>query len=245
MEKVRKEHPIIFSGPMVRAILNRRKTQTRRVIKPQIEPLGDNGWQWNGHTPRNKKKHGACATNGVGEDYDEIKRFFSIFMAKSCPYGVPGHRLWIKETHYLYGIWVENGKTKTGRQKWEFKRLKDECRYFDNPPTTVYSFSKAEGWYKRPSIFMKRQDSRITLEIINVRAERVQDISEEDALWEGTPGAWVENGDGDTEARYSGYHENTNQCHTFFFEKLWDSINGTETWKKNPWVWVIDFEEIK
>ena len=106
------------------------------------------------------------------------------------------------------------------------------------------------GWIKCPygqpgdwlwvksSRFMPKAAARIILEITNVRVERLQDISEADALAEGTPGAWVEGDD--------AYYPNPNKgINGFFFKKLWESINGPGSWEANPWVWVVEFIKIK
>lgn len=143
-----------------------------------------------------------------------------------CPYGQPGDRLWVRETFC--------DRNNNGEQIKPLYRA-DGQEYEDG-----------DGWHFepkwKPSIFMPRMYSRITLEITNVRVERLQKINNTDALAEGTPGAWVEN------SEYpGGYSENQNKAHVFFFRQLWDSINAKRgySWKSNPWVWVVEFERIK
>ncbi len=144
-----KERPILFSGEMVRAILEGRKTQTRRVIKPQP---------------------------------DNVRN--SVFVKSGF------------ETNHGYEIM-------NGRGKW------------------------------RPSIFMPRWASRINLEIVNIRVERLQDISEKDAKKEGVQ-------------PFFGRGTDPNDRHPYYdcFHELWNSINGPGSWDLNPWVWVIEFRRV-
>ena len=157
--------PILMNGESVRGILEGRKTQTRRVMKPQ--PLS------------------------IRLDHRErIPLAFWVDNEKwvKCPYGQVGDRLWVRETHYRFGRWVPNGFSKTGKQKWTFKAGTFEVLYMDNPPTlnVLRNSNRMErGWFKRPASFMPRWASRITLEITGVKAERVQDISESDCYAEG------------------------------------------------------------
>jgi hypothetical protein len=214
-----KERPIIFSGPMVRAMLEGRKTMTRRVIKPQPSfpaislGLGSKGnwvecWRIN------------------GSDFYPGDTHY-------CPYGQPGEtRLYVRETHYRYGKWIKKGLSETGRQKWKFKALTDEVLF--DPPERLAT-RPGLGWYKRPSIFMPKWASRITLELTGVRVERVQEISEDDALNEGSLCA--------DHIPYIG--SMTCDQSRFAFQLLWDSINGKKpgcSWDDNPWCWVLEFK---
>ena len=170
-----KERPIIFSTEMVRAILEGRKTQTRRVIKPQPE--------------------------GMDEVY--FRDFRRDFGGRKCPHGQVGDGLWVKEIYYQDpggGIWY-----RADNDEW----LQDH-----------------ESW--RTPLFMPRWASRITLEITGLRVERLQDITEEDAVTEGLP---PREQTGFDTARYR-YHI------------LWDSLNAKRgyAWDSNPWVWVIEFK---
>lgn len=183
-----KERPILFSGQMVNAILEGRKTQTRRIVKPQPSPAdilaGDIIY---------------CGPMGV------IQR---------CPYAREvNNRLWVRETFYEC---VDNN---------------DKIHYAANgePPTT-----ERRHYKKRPSIFMPRLASRITLEITGVRVERLQDISEEDAIKEGVT---IEN----DPAYIAAFGKDTAKL---TYQILWESINGHGSWEKNPFVWVIEFKRI-
>ena len=156
------EHPIIFSGPMVRAILDGRKTQTRRVIKPQPD------------------EDGLARPIGASFWHDTSEREYR------CPYGVPGDLLWIKETHYRFGHWNKNGISKTGRQKWRFKATTTEIRFAEDAPDDVKPYRyRAEAWYKRPSIFLPKKYARIWLRAKSVRVERVQEIGMRGCIAEG------------------------------------------------------------
>ena len=214
-----KEKPILFSGPMVRAILEGRKTQTRRVIKPQpdlsILKESARGLEFEfrrmpalgpTHTP---------AEWGFVPKYDKPD-CMPIF-GYSCPWKV-GMKLWVRETFRIP----------------EYHEYDDrvEVEYRANHPTP-----DELKW--KPSIFMPRKFSRITLEITGVRAERLNDISEMDAMAEGCKselsrkqdlisGRWCD---------VLSYKKG--------FESIWDSINGKSyPWSSCPWVWVIEFKII-
>jgi hypothetical protein len=190
LQNLSKERPILFSGPMVRAILDGRKTQTRRVIKPQ--PLH----------PQVSKSDGYPGTwYGHGQLGIEPEVW-------SCPYGVPGDRLWVRESVCL--DWRESPVYKADDPDGNGAR---EAGYSSEPK------------YK-PSIHMPRWASRITLEISDVRVQRLQEISREDALAEG-----MEGGCG------PGY-----DCAQHAFMMLWDDINCDKyPWASNPWVWALTF----
>lgn len=241
------ERPILFSGEMVKVLLDGRKTQTRRVMKPQpsegkggIHPSHkDNltnvaapyfdaycGAPKTLQNPRGMGGHWCWWTEDHRQSNDWIK----------CPYGVPGERLWVKEAHYLYGRWRRDGMTKAGKQKWRFVADKDKGAMFPNAPPAIVCKGKVEvGWFKRTSMFMPRWASRITLEIESVRVERVQDITAEDAIREGISESYFDCPHGEPRcATYTG-------C----FHKLWDSINGQKEggdWASNPWCWVLSFK---
>ena len=221
------ERPILFSSPMVRAILEGRKSQTRRVVKPQ--PPEDCGTIFH-----------ASGESQLGNDWKFQRKSVDGVVHEStpwykCPYGKPGDRLWVRETHYRYGQWLKNGLTPTGKQKWKFKPLSNEIHYFtDEAPENVRPNSyRKEAWYKRPSIFLPKDYHRITLEITDIRVERVQEISIIDCFAEGIPA-----------------NEETNpkprdgRLIKPLFRALWDSINSKPiySWDDNPWVWVVEFK---
>lgn len=238
------EHPILFSAPMVRAILEGRKTQTRRVWKqPKSLVLKGDYLYEDEHTAK--------------DGYIPITRDEVI-----CPYGHPGDRLWVREEHYRFGHWepVPGVRTKSGRQKWKFIADTDEILYQAPPEYRKgrhHKDSATPAWHKRLGRFMPRKASRINLLIKNIHVERLQDISESDARLEGLVPRTVDNRTGGMSVKWA-LQEKWDDADkrgiapadvSFFnaknaFGNLWISINGAENWASNPWVWVIEFERI-
>lgn len=168
-----KQRPILFSTPMVQAILDGRKTQTRRIVKPQ-------------------------------PPYDEHEVI-------TCPYGHAGDVLWVRET------WQPSSSV-------AYVHFKADCR--DGDP--------GKGW--KPSIHMPKDACRLFLLITSVRLERLQSITRQDAAAEGV---CIEN----EAERFPGY-----QIHRWpeeNFQTLWENINGEQSWRDNPWVWVIEFQKME
>ena len=202
-----KERPIIFSAPMVNAILEGRKTMTRRVVKPQPDH------------PQFGKRH-MLATDDEGVDL--YLHSSTLHRAIRCPYGTPGDRLWVRESG-----WERPERTakmmREGADTWpRFAYVADGWSEDD------HADFKRWGFKRRPSIHMPRWASRITLEITAVRVERLNDISESDALAEGAivpgwPGA---------------------ECAVDAFHEIWSTINGPSAWSANPWVWVVVFQRV-
>lgn len=192
------EYPILFSGPMVRAILDGTKTQTRRVVKLREFDASDTpGYDW---TFRDRR----ALWNDV----------HTPWLMKHCPYGEPGDQLWVRETWQAHPRYFG---TKP-RDIPEGEPLVYRATH-DGPPG---------AW--RPSIYMPRWASRLTLDVTEVRIEQVQDINEEDARAEGAPPSPLP-------VITNGYR--------LEFRALWDSINGKRSecsWGDNPWVWAITFE---
>jgi len=215
------EKPILFSGPMARAILEGRKTQTRRVVKPQPKRF----------TPEHEKEwfaHAEVYKNGDVLWWEGPPHGPTCYHESKLPIQ-PGDRLWVRET-------------------WQHSPDAGVC-LADCGPEPDYRYAadytdevKAELGPWKPSIFMPRWASRITLEVTAVRAERLQDISGEDALAEGIH----------PHTGYPrGFYKMDNQAaldsiHIDEFRNLWDSINGKKhPWESNPWVWVYEFQEAK
>lgn len=206
-----KERPILFSGEMVRAILDGRKTQTRRIVKAKdsdpsrcitLRTLMANVQEW-------REQNGRWF--GI-DGYDTL-----VFA--DCPYGKAGDRLWVRET---WGV----GKP---------MNAKPASRMIRKPRSIWYAADDRPDWAgkTRPSIYMPRWASRITLEITAVRVERLNDISEEDAKAEGASIDGVGNPGGPM------------RVHQRAFKILWESINGDGSWSANPWVWVIEFKRVE
>ena len=186
--------PILFSGEMVRAILDGRKTQTRRVIKPQ---------------PSAGVRRSVFVLSGLEDGHGRELR---------CPYGRPGDTLWVRET-------------------WASHKYMDDTK----PSEFTVGAQMLPVWYRadnvqsdergkwRPSIFMPRWASRITLRVVDVRVELLWDMTVSKMTAEGV--AEIENND---------KHPLTP------FIALWDSINADRghAWYTNPWVWVVEFEEV-
>lgn len=222
----------MFSKDMVEAILQGRKTQTRRAIKRQIDCVGEFQQGYGVFTP---KDH--ISIRG----YDSHGQFGEWFL--KCPYGKKGDIIYGKETFFAYGHWTKITDTETGKSEWKFNDLTRDkglmYRYYDNPPEDIYKRSqKRLGWHKRPSLFMPKGASRIWLQITDIRVERLMDISEGDAIAEGV----IELGGG----VYVDYIDRakTNLSAKRSYLTLWDSINGKDSHKINPWVWVVEFENI-
>lgn len=215
MADVNKERPIIFSTPMVRAILAGTKTQTRRVVKLQPPAGAEHHSIANvGHPWHDIYGHKGCAVHRV-----------------RCPYGQPGDRLWVRETFMdMLGTGVEHRPDPRGP-------LRRYAYASDHQPGSYGDEArKSYGLRWKPSIHMPRAASRITLEITGVRVERLQDISESDAQAEGCSlECMTPTGDDSGSAIYGpgGYLA------------LWESINGVESWAANPWIWVVEFKRVE
>lgn len=231
-----KETPLLMCGPMVRATLEDRKFQTRRVLKPDLAKLVEfmagefvdeqeevwvsfvqDCWRRRDDGSPDYKYTGllvqcpACPEDGA----EEI----------TCPYGVPGDRIWVKETFQV----CAHCKT---------LNCAATCNERLNSPVCSGCDRALGNW--KPSIFMRRAESRILLEVVAVRVERVQGISDEDAIAEGI------------EKQAMGWRDYGNSGGNFApypsYASLWDSLNGKRagaSWADNPWVWVITFKRVK
>ena len=211
------EKPIIFNGEMVRAVLDGRKTQTRRVLKPQ--PTIDIA----GARPEYRSAYGFLRLADGGE-YGPIR----------CPYGQHGDRLWVRETFALHRIWNEQPPSNASDHQGIWWRADNKSRRPLNAfPGRI-----------RPSIHMPRWASRLTLDVIDVRLERVQEISEADALAEGVEFTQRSYGPGwrDYRGAYGAWFVDAKNS----FSTLWDSIYAKRgySWESNPWVWVVEFEGV-
>lgn len=232
--------PILFNTEMVRAILEGRKSQTRRVVKLLnsncLDFFAGHADDTQGNSEdlmsRWEDKGLRICSNEYPEEGSEIIKYL---------YGRPGDRLWVRETHYLYGRWQKNGLSKTGRQKWKFKALGKGVKYFDCSPNNIATKKNETGWFKRPSIFMPKWAFRITLEITDIRVERVREIKWQDALAEGIKAEYC------CKRRDCACLGLPIDNPVDEFKNLWNSINKKRgySWESNAWVWVRSFKQIK
>lgn len=261
------EHPILFSGEMVRAILGGSKTQTRRVVRlPDHAKRPDADWI--------KSIHQDGGGNWVAWSSNEAqlveftKKAYPNGEGFKCPYGKVGDRLWVRETFVVesnfnldseenYPPPFRDGRPIKHVDNDEYGEYWEQCHYraTDPKPELVNTNTDEECVWK-PSIFMPRWASRINLEIVSVCVERVQDISEEDAKAEGIN--FFGSSDSILEGSYL-YSANPlpvkNESDSKFgwshtakdaYRVLWDSINAKRGygWDKNPFVWCIEFRKV-
>jgi len=221
-----KEHPILMSAPMVRAILDGTKTQTRRAVKVQPpDALNDGRW----YADRYNNGPQWCWWGKRGTD---VEHKCAHHIGQTCPFGVVGDRLWVRET------WAPDPRAPEV----------DGCAvYRATDEVTINAHgARVDRW--RPSIHMPRWASRITLEVTEVRVQRLGDISEDDALAEGIRKVTK---DGNV-MKYCVYDASNDHSSTPWSEmrrspqlaymRLWDSINGEGASEVNPWVWAISFK---
>jgi hypothetical protein len=224
-----KERPILFSGAMVRALLAGSKTQTRRAVKQQ-PPAGHSFAGWcvsSTHRPDEGKATWAAGEGPFMRDCHRVK----------CPYGKPGDRLWVRETFLdTLGTGVEHRDESGLQHRYAFAADCVPGGYGDQA-------RKDYGLMWKPSIHMPRAASRILLEIVSVRIERLQDISEADCWAEG-----IEAVDGALDD-LAIIHLAKRMGRSFedaapTYAALWESINGAGSWDANPWVWVVEFKRV-
>lgn len=228
-----KERPILFSAPMVRALLDGSKTQTRRLVKMPASwdcivyaDWGNGMWPFR-------------SDDGESPNYDNNE------IRLACPYGQPGDRLWVRETHRA--IWGQSpgyliGVDYQADDPLIWTRMRD---HHGRPQWT-------------PSIHMRREYSRILLEVVSVRVQRLQDISEADAIAEGAkrfdsiPMATAAT---DPNRWSMESPENTDQCLStarLAFANYLCRVNtkskrgplNTQPWDENEWVWVVEFKRV-
>lgn len=235
-----KEHPILFSAEMVRAILDGRKSQTRRIIREQEYILNmDMSVNYGPLVVSNSTTPGIFRWDcrpGTGG---------SVGMHK-CPYGAAGDRLWVRETFQLTEPHGSVGDEWIGDTAIELDSIPKERP--ESLGYWIYLHYRADNpemcnWW-RPSIFMPRWASRITLEIVGVRVERLQMISRDDAKAEGMSNVWK--WDRERNKKHPE-HFNRGQYNPYKanYSVLWDEINGKGAWDLNPWVWVIEFKRVE
>lgn len=238
-----KARPILFSKPMIRALLDGRKTQTRRVVKPQL-PEGHSdavmAIPGKGCPAHWRGRFGVMYKEPEKNWYDKDHPCHDFI---PYPYGKPGDLLWVRESGYERPFYLSPKDMRDGADTWP------KYMYMANMDDSDVDFCKEHKWKVRPSIHMPRKASRLTLRITNIRIERLQDMEgqtafESDAIREGVNA--IHHGDGEYfyhALRTEPHPENW--CDPFdAFKELWQSINGADSWEQNPWVWVIEFEVI-
>lgn len=216
------ERPILFSGSMVRAILDGRKTQTRRVVRGALGAF----WDHPAYTAR--VVDGVVRWSHDGEDVGAGSPM------PRCPYGAPGDRLWVRET-WAGRVDLDPDSDPAKRKHYAMYRS-DEA----GSPTDPDNWHDFGGKW-RPSIYMPRWASRITLEVTAVRVERLQTITEDDARAEG-----VGRAPHCDHVRFSCEEVGcAGSGHRGGFAALWDSINAERArWASNPWAWVVEFKPV-
>ena len=240
-----REHPLLMKGPLVRATLEGRKTQTRRPIKCGCNHLHEGGnpvklfGEWSLSRPphqytggdlyywRGKRPELGDWIETVQTDVDDC-----LTSRVACPLGKAGDRLWVRE----------NGWERPDRTRKQMREGADTWApyYYDADGICVADID-GFGFKRRPSIHMPRWASRITLEITAIRVERLQEISEEDAEAEGV---------------YEHLREPQVECdgQVWHFPdasfvrgyiSVWESIHGPGSWAANPFVWVLEFKRVE
>lgn len=237
------ERPILFSGPMIRAILEDRKTVTRRVISPPpYQVHGSDLWFI-------KRRDLAFGLPDGTELCTQALALWSV-----CPYGKSGTHLWVRESFRLawtpckgHGIeyladesyrWQDAGEITIPFGDWDKLYRLPPPHYCDNNPPRK----------KRPGIFMPRWASRIDLEVCSVSVERLQDISLEDARAEGIPQTYGEALPLGLATQSEPGYEWDNRTSVENFARLWNSINGKRAgcdWSANPHVWRVEFRRLE
>jgi hypothetical protein len=220
-----KERPILFSAPMVRAILEGRKTVTRRAVKghqiPTKDPDEELEFRWSAVA----QKHPRYGFAVSGETPEACAAELALY----SPYGRRGERLWVRETFIdLRGTGIEHRPDPEG----PLQRYAYAADY--RPGSHSDETRKDFGLKHKPSIHMPRAACRILLEITDVRVERLQDISEVQAEAEGAEAQAIESFRATGIGRPAG----------FAFRDIWTSINGASAWDANPWVWVVEFKRV-
>ena len=197
-----KQRPILFSTPMVQAILDGRKTVTRRMVR---FPYSNDALKFD------------CSTNRI--TWAGFNGNTQITPWQDCQYGKPGDVLWVRETFAPYVIdnYDDKGNDK---YTWLFKADGQESQW-------ILDGMEDATW--KPSIHMPKAACRIFLEVVSVKVERLQDITEGDCVREGIK-----------KESENGYPSALPQ-----FEHLWQLINGSDSWDANPWVWVVEFKRIE
>jgi hypothetical protein len=255
-----REKPILFSGPMIRAILEGRKTVTRRAVKahhlPRLSGSDYPGNEWTA-TAQHHPRYGFNVSGAT-----EAECAAELALYGNCPYGRRGQRLWVRETWYCNHSEVQKGPYLQPADMVDLDQAREDG-------DLVYAADGLNPYEQdqptwKPSIHTPRWASRILLEVTAVRIERLQDISEDQAKAEGCfftdygqqcfhgDTGWKDVGDCPAQAGHqqrNGWawdkttsHEQCLFTPRFAFANLWSSVGGD--WDANPWVWVVEFKRV-
>jgi hypothetical protein len=238
MTKLLNFHPILFQQEMVKANLDGRKTETRRIIKPQPDDTRAKG--------KNVKTVADYFT-GVPEKgkayYWKANGCWNSSEPFKCPYGQPGNILWVRE-NYLKPPFITHKLLREGADTWPKFDYTASC---DEIEIEQY---KSWGWQLKPSIHMPKEACRMFLLLKEVKVERLQDIKRDDCIaegiayqhndfqkWYGQEGNWY-----DYERKTFAPLPSGKISPSMSFMSLWKSINGEDSWQQNPWLWVLKYE---
>lgn len=239
------ERPIIFNGPMVRAVLGGRKTQTRRVVKlPDRDVRNVRYW-----APPSGRSQEGWADPGVNyHSYGDRGELVGNHI-DPCPWGQPGDRLWVRETWATHWMFDDVPPARITRYLRP-EETRPDCLYYqaDDPlPEDPPHKGRIGRW--RRSIHMPRWASRLDLLVTGIGVERLQDISSDDAIAEGLQ---VFNEDGavlwySCSAPVEDWPTGWTDSPIEAYRRLWNALNAERgyQWVTNPWVWVIEFERIQ
>lgn len=230
--------PILMSAPMVEAVLEGRKTETRRVMLPQPEH------RWN---YLNTNSDGSA--NFCSGDHDRSWKCEGD-VTIDCPYGGAGDFLWVRETFYAYGYWRKDWEPETERIRWTFEDITEQRGYpyryvVKQEGERIISRDRDQispGWWKRPAIFMPRAASRIRLEVEHVTPQRVGQINSKNIEAEGVKFEILHDREAD------GWLHPCDEIRAFhLWQELWDGLNASRGYsmESNPWVWVVKFKAFK
>lgn len=232
-----KERPILFSGEMIRALLAGTKTQTRRVVKQWQIPKQQEDGTWFAIAQRDPRYGFGVSGTTEQECAKQLAQYGS-------PYGNPAAKLWVRETCRAEEL--ESGQDGV-------RYLADNhFRPINDTPSDAFQWMKMNVYGKQggtnvPSIHMPRWACRLLLEITGVRVERLQDISEADALAEGVKRSQRAVSSSAAVPCFWDYQRNQPDYRDArsSFSSLWESINGAGSWDANPWTWVIEFKKVE
>lgn len=234
----KKETGVIFSPPMAIAAVELRKTITRRLRGLEAINEFPENWQFEWAEPRKNKW---CFTNKTTVNETTLKEGTFEQVVLKCPFGVPGDLIWMRETYSptaspvhgpVYRADFEKKRSPSGIKKWGWEAFRGDW----------------SGWFYgkwTPAIHMQRKHCRFVAELVEVRIERLHEITEEEAKAEGVGRAWTDGvsfwqPENQTERQVGDY-----ATFKIGFQCIWVHLHGQESYRRNPWVWVLKFKKVK